>query len=347
MASDGRVGYFSHCVSKDQLLPGDHIYAWRLGYTHHGIYTGKEGQEVIHSSADPRLSRSQSKSSAIIRSTTVEEFLKGSKLRLTSYGVNRLTRAAKHHGSCYCTPSITSDEVVNTAEGYLENPDWWGNYHALVNNCEHFAFYCKTGRENFEGQAEILNLAPSIIILIIPIGKNLLMYTISLCITLMILDRFIYLNRDRVNKGLHLITPFVLSFILLVLDPHPIHCMGCHFIELFCLIVFFAYFERKKKKRNWSKWKRLFFLILLLVIELVIQKLCCDGQDLQLVLPIGLLGYAILTTFSDGGHLYIVLILFVGLYYLVIDNAVNTLSCIILFYVCSFLHHMHMIVHHM
>ena len=200
MASDGRVGYFSHCVSKDQLLPGDHIYAWRHGYTHHGIYTGKEGQEVIHSSADPRLSRSQSKSSAIIRSTTVEEFLKGSKLRLTSYGVSRLTRAAKHHGSCYCTPNVASDEVVKTAEGYLENPDEWGNYNALANNCEHFAFYSKTGTENFEGQAEIVNLAFQVyfFIPIIPIlmsGKNLLMCTTLIYIIFMILDRFIFLNQ--------------------------------------------------------------------------------------------------------------------------------------------------------
>ena len=89
----------------------------------------------------------------------MEEFLKGSKLRLTSYGVSRLTRAAKHHGSCYCTSNISPDEVVKTAEGYLENPDKWGNYDALAKNCEHFAFYCKTGIENFEGQAEILNLA--------------------------------------------------------------------------------------------------------------------------------------------------------------------------------------------
>ena len=75
-----------------------------------------------------------------------------------------------------------------------------------------------------------------------------------------------------------------------------------------------------------------------LLIELVIQKLCHDGQDPQLVLPIGLLGRAIVTTFSDDGHLFIMLItLFVGLYYLVIDNAVNTLSCLILFYVCVIL----------
>ena len=339
MASDRRVGYFSHCVSKDQLLPGDHIYAWRLGYTHHGIYTGKEGQEVIHSSADPRLSRSQSKSSAIIRSTTVEEFLKGSKLRLTSYGVSRLTRAAKYPGSCYYTSNIASDQVVKTAEGYLENPDEWGNYDALANNCEHFAFYCKTGTENFEGQAEILYLAiyAYFYIPIIPIlmsGKNLLMYTISIYITIMILNRFIFLNQAQ--GRLYLIMTFLLSFMLL--GPYPWHIppyIGLHVTVWSCLYLFILQFVNNI---NWSKLKRLFFLVLLFVIELVIQKLCCDGQDPQLVLPIGLLGCAIVTTFLDDGHVYTLLItVFVGLYYLVTDNAVNSLSCIILFLVCSIL----------
>ena len=345
MASDGRVGYFSHCVSKDQLLPGDHIYAWRPGYTHHGIYTGKEGQEVIHSSADSRLSRSQSKSSAIIRSTTLEEFLKGSKLRLTSYGVSRLTRAAKHRGSCYCTPNIASDEVVKTAEEYLENPDEWGNYNALANNCEHFAFYCKTGTANFEGQVEIITLALNMffVIPVIPTlmsGKNLLMYTISICVIFVILDRFIFLNQAqyKVKRNFYVVTTFVLSFILLVFNRSliPLYIMY-HFIVWSCLCAFICYLA--ENKLNWSKWKRLFFLVLLFVIELVIQKLCCDGQDPQLVLPIGLLGCAILTTFSDDRHLYILLItLFVGLYYLAIDNALNTLSCLILLYVGVILH---------
>ena len=174
-ASDDRVGYISHRVSKDQLHPGDHIYVWRsiFIYSHHGIYTGKEGQEVIHSSADQRMSLSESKKSAIIRSTTVKEFCDGSKLRLTSYGVSKYTKSVKAPGSCYCTLSGPSDEVIERAESNLKNPDKWGHYDLLENNCEHFAFYCKTGTSNFEGQAELVK---SIGISSIP-GKNLFMHT--------------------------------------------------------------------------------------------------------------------------------------------------------------------------
>ncbi len=173
MASDDRVvGHIFHSVSKDQLQPGDHIYAWRNNvYTHHGIYTGEEGKIVIHSSADPRKSQSESKSSATIRSITVEEFCDGSKLRLAPYGVPRGT--AKAWGTCYSASCVPPDEVVKTAEKYLEKPDEWGVYHALDNNCEHFAFHCKTGTHKYNGQAEFLKIFG---ISSIP-GKNLFMHT--------------------------------------------------------------------------------------------------------------------------------------------------------------------------
>ncbi len=177
MASDGRVGYFSHYVSKDQLLPGDHIYAWRYNiYAHHGIYTGKKGQ-VIHSSADPGVSRSQSKSSAIIRTTTVEEFCNGSKLRLASYGVSRLTRVSKCYGSCYCTSSVKSDEVINTAKSCLEDPDKWGKYNVSEHNCEHFVKLEKIISKDKLKCCNFIAVIP--IIPILMTGKNLLVYTIA------------------------------------------------------------------------------------------------------------------------------------------------------------------------
>ena len=45
-----RVGYIFHYISEKDLKPGDHIYCYRLGlaYTHHGIYIGERGCEVIH-----------------------------------------------------------------------------------------------------------------------------------------------------------------------------------------------------------------------------------------------------------------------------------------------------------
>ena len=45
-----RVGYIFHYISEEDLKPGDHIYCYKLGvlYTHHGIYIGEHGCEVIH-----------------------------------------------------------------------------------------------------------------------------------------------------------------------------------------------------------------------------------------------------------------------------------------------------------
>ncbi|KAL3856990.1 hypothetical protein ACJMK2_011694 [Sinanodonta woodiana] len=40
-----------------------------------------------------------------------------------------------------------ADEVVaTTAKNLVTNPECWGPYHLIDNNCEHFATYCKTGK---------------------------------------------------------------------------------------------------------------------------------------------------------------------------------------------------------
>ena len=141
MADDSseRVGYFSHAVSKSVLKPGDHIYVHRTGglYDHHGIYIGKEGCEVIHFSGTR-------KSDARIESCTVEEFCKGSQLRLVSYNQAHLLHVVKRRGSSHSTQSDPVEDVIKRAEYYLSNPDEWENYHLLFNNCESFAVYCKT-----------------------------------------------------------------------------------------------------------------------------------------------------------------------------------------------------------
>ena len=134
--SDDRVGYFSHAVDKKDLKPGDHIYTYRpLGYSHHGIYVGSY---VIHLSG-------KTKASARVKSCELTEFLRGRSPRLVSYGSSENSRAYKVNSTSYCTKSRPASKVVATAQYYLRHPNKWGGYNLVRNNCEHFAFYCKTG----------------------------------------------------------------------------------------------------------------------------------------------------------------------------------------------------------
>ena len=132
------VGYFSHAVDKKDLKRGDHIYTYRLGYSHHGIYVGSHSYDVIHVSG-------KTKASAKVKSCELEEFLHGRQLRLVAYGSSEAHRKYKMQSTCYCTESRPASEVVATAQYYLKHPNEWEGYKLLENNCEHFAFYCKTG----------------------------------------------------------------------------------------------------------------------------------------------------------------------------------------------------------
>ena len=136
--SDCRVGIFSHAVDKKDLKHGDHIYTYRLGYSHHGIYVGSDSYDVIHVSG-------KTKASAQVKSCDLKEFLCGCQLRLVAYSSSEARRKYKMNSTCYCTKSRPASEVVATAKHYLEHPNEWGEYNLVRNNCEHFAFYCKTG----------------------------------------------------------------------------------------------------------------------------------------------------------------------------------------------------------
>ncbi len=140
--SKHRVGLF-HSVTEDDLQPGDHVYAYRsVGlYSHHGIYTGEEEEELIHFSGEQN-----SKRCARIRADTVEEFLQGSTLRLVAYDVGGGAKVFKRSGSVHTMKSRPAEEVVATAKHYLQKPLEWKEYHLLFNNCEDFAVYCKTGK---------------------------------------------------------------------------------------------------------------------------------------------------------------------------------------------------------
>ena len=144
--SSQRAGMISHDVSRVDLKPGDHIYCYRgvpplLCISHHGIYVGERDCEVIHFS----------KSSGIT-SCSLSSFLEGDQLRLVSYNEPYLFKSLKKSESSHCIKSRPAADVISTAKYYLKYPRNFGDYNPLVNNCESFAFYCKTKLPDFNGQ---------------------------------------------------------------------------------------------------------------------------------------------------------------------------------------------------
>lgn len=104
------------------MARGDHIYVRRrFGiYSHHGIDCG-DGS-VIHFTGEP----GQSKERASIARTGLSDFCAGGKVKVREYGMRD-----------------SPDEAVERAESRLGE----SGYHLAFNNCEHFAAWCCTGRE--------------------------------------------------------------------------------------------------------------------------------------------------------------------------------------------------------
>ncbi|MCB0905661.1 MAG: lecithin retinol acyltransferase family protein, partial [Nocardioidaceae bacterium] len=102
---------------------GDHIYVSRGAYTHHGVDAG-DGT-VIHFTGEP----GQAKISAGIARTPLEDFLKGGELKVRRYGKRD-----------------DADTTLARAESRIGET----GYHLVVNNCEHFATWCCTGKKASE-----------------------------------------------------------------------------------------------------------------------------------------------------------------------------------------------------
>lgn len=102
---------------------GDHIKTRRAGglYTHHGIDMG-DGT-VVHFSGDPVNHRD-----AIVCRVSMDEFLQGDPLILVEHR----------------EPVLPGGETARMAESLIGTR----GYHPLINNCEHFTTYCKTGRKD-------------------------------------------------------------------------------------------------------------------------------------------------------------------------------------------------------
>ena len=83
-----------------------------------------------------------------ITSCTLEEFSHGSQLYLVAYNVSYVVVKLKRRGTCHTEQSKYGDKVLARARFYLDNPHEWRDYHLFSNNCENFAFYCKTAKRN-------------------------------------------------------------------------------------------------------------------------------------------------------------------------------------------------------
>ena len=141
--SKERAGFLFHTVSKYELKPGDHIYAYRAGgvYAHHGIYIGEPRMEVIHFSGQ----RGKLKGSISISPCTYKKFTEGDCLvHLVAYDVSFFTSLFMRSETAHQYKSRPAKDVVKTAKYYLKHPQEFGKYHYRRNNCESFAIYCKT-----------------------------------------------------------------------------------------------------------------------------------------------------------------------------------------------------------
>jgi hypothetical protein len=103
---------------------GDVIFVNRGLYQHYGIYNNDKS--VIHFSPDQ--GKEISPENAYIRETSLSEFLKGGDPEI-DYSIK---------------PAFSPDEIVHRARGLVGTN--LKKYNLISFNCEHFAFWCATGK---------------------------------------------------------------------------------------------------------------------------------------------------------------------------------------------------------
>ncbi|GAV90699.1 LRAT domain-containing protein [Cephalotus follicularis] len=164
-------------IDKEDLKPGDHIYAYRVWglYSHHGIYVG-DGQVIHFSNTQQALDEIANENPDSLIVEELDENPKSEPCEICGYivggspGMGVVKSCIEHFATTYqlyqynvslikfwfmpngtCCPyqSKPLEEAVQTA--YAKLRTGFGNYNLLTNNCEHFATFCRTGRK-FSGQ---------------------------------------------------------------------------------------------------------------------------------------------------------------------------------------------------
>lgn len=132
---------------------GDVIGVQRLGYTHYGIYASEEA--VIHYVGN----QNETDMDAMVRETSLVTFLRGDEDWFVLDLDERATdNVAALHGDYEMVETYSPDETVRRARSRLGE----SRYNLLWNNCEHFALWCKTGREESDQVGSMLEAAGQI-----------------------------------------------------------------------------------------------------------------------------------------------------------------------------------------
>ncbi|XP_014663003.1 PREDICTED: lecithin retinol acyltransferase-like [Priapulus caudatus] len=149
---------WTHGISPAMLEPADHIYVWRCGYSHHGIWTGSE---VIHY-APPNSSNIGLKSGANVRKDPLDRFLQNGALKKYLYGVFEAEWFLKVRGTCSVKESCPAELVLKRAEDMIGQ----SSYDFVENNCEHFALWCKLGHRAIDvpnqASSTVLNIVSAL-----------------------------------------------------------------------------------------------------------------------------------------------------------------------------------------
>ncbi|GMJ12430.1 hypothetical protein HRI_004912200 [Hibiscus trionum] len=86
-----------------------------------------------------------------IAKVCIDCFLEGETLEIYDYGVPVLTFTIRRSGTCSRRHSKPPYEVIQTAIDFLQGKRS-ARYDMLINNCEDFAIFCKTGSK---GSAQV------------------------------------------------------------------------------------------------------------------------------------------------------------------------------------------------
>lgn len=156
---------------------GDVIFVERsLGYRHFGVYSGN--RKVIH-----YVKNNGNDLDGVIGETSIEKFLGDDKNcyvcnfdekgRRTSESLATSTSIVAQHIGIFDLLKIVYDiyTFLNSENGKLYSPEETvararskigeSNYNLFLDNCEHFAIWCKTGLYKSEQVEEFLNIFTS------------------------------------------------------------------------------------------------------------------------------------------------------------------------------------------
>ena len=135
-------------IEQNTLEPGDHISALYDGYHHHGIYEGNGNviDLVPEAARDEGLFNLLFKTRAgLVRRVRLSTF--------TRHGAI-VTRII------YTNASVTREQVVDTAQAFLQNQNV--GYNLTFSNCECVPTFCWTGRYtkiNFTKKYQFIDLS--------------------------------------------------------------------------------------------------------------------------------------------------------------------------------------------